>query len=190
MQSVASVFAVELRVVNVRDKDAIERGIARIAATPSVLRMTLVLPIASSPTRPARRPPTTTERSVSFHVFSLRKRLTISANSCANSSIAPWIIPAASGSPWLSKLSSCFLVISSLISSPWGSTPVLAIAFLAFLMSSRNAPLDEIADKTFVVPKGEHCSQRHPRRGGVSHHGLQPRAPPFARPFGFNHIVA
>src|SRR3954469_22937279 len=31
MQSVASVFAVELRIVNVRDKDAIERGITRIA---------------------------------------------------------------------------------------------------------------------------------------------------------------
>ena len=31
LQSVASVFAVELRIVNVRDKDAIERGITRIA---------------------------------------------------------------------------------------------------------------------------------------------------------------
>jgi putative tryptophan/tyrosine transport system substrate-binding protein len=36
MQSVASVFAVELRVVNVRDKDAIESGIARIAELPNV----------------------------------------------------------------------------------------------------------------------------------------------------------
>ena len=35
MQSVASVFAVELRVVNVRDKDAIERGITRIAEFPN-----------------------------------------------------------------------------------------------------------------------------------------------------------
>jgi putative ABC transport system substrate-binding protein len=35
MQSVASVFAVELRVVNVREKDAIESGITRIAEFPN-----------------------------------------------------------------------------------------------------------------------------------------------------------
>ena len=35
LQSVASVFAVELRIVNVRDKDAIERGITRIAEFPN-----------------------------------------------------------------------------------------------------------------------------------------------------------
>jgi putative tryptophan/tyrosine transport system substrate-binding protein len=35
LQSVASVFAVELRVVNVRDKDAIESGIRRIAEFPN-----------------------------------------------------------------------------------------------------------------------------------------------------------
>jgi putative tryptophan/tyrosine transport system substrate-binding protein len=35
MQSVASVFAVELRVVNVRDKDAIESGITKIAEFPN-----------------------------------------------------------------------------------------------------------------------------------------------------------
>jgi putative ABC transport system substrate-binding protein len=35
MQSVASVFAVELRVLNVRDKDAIESGITKIAEFPN-----------------------------------------------------------------------------------------------------------------------------------------------------------
>src|SRR5215469_16594926 len=35
MQSVASMFSVELRVVNVRDKDAIESGISRIAGLPN-----------------------------------------------------------------------------------------------------------------------------------------------------------
>jgi putative ABC transport system substrate-binding protein len=35
LQSVASVFAIELRVVNVRDKDAIESGIRRIAEFPN-----------------------------------------------------------------------------------------------------------------------------------------------------------
>ncbi|MFL6798261.1 MAG: ABC transporter substrate-binding protein [Xanthobacteraceae bacterium] len=35
MQSVASMFAVELRVVNVRDKDAIESGISKIAEFPN-----------------------------------------------------------------------------------------------------------------------------------------------------------
>ena len=35
MQTVASVFAVELSVVNIRDADAIERGIEKVAGSPN-----------------------------------------------------------------------------------------------------------------------------------------------------------
>ncbi len=73
--------------------------------------MTAVRPIASSPMRLWRSPPPITMRSVFFHSFSRRKRRITEANSCENSSIAPWTMPAASGSPSASTLSSCFLLI-------------------------------------------------------------------------------
>jgi putative tryptophan/tyrosine transport system substrate-binding protein len=58
MQSVASVFAVELRVVNVRDKDAIESGIARIAelSAPANVHRDLILRLAERHRLPALYP--------------------------------------------------------------------------------------------------------------------------------------
>ena len=64
-----------------------------------------------------------------------------SASSWENSSIAPCTMPAASGSPLVSSSSSVFLDISSLGSSPNGSSPALRSGLRQFSMMSRNAPL-------------------------------------------------
>ena len=88
---------------------------------PAAFRITAVRPIASSPTRPARKPPPTTMRCVPCHSLRRRKRRITAANSWANSSMVPSSTPAASGSPSNSSRSSFFLLISLLGTSPSGS---------------------------------------------------------------------
>ena len=63
--------------------------------------------------RLSRKPPPTTMRSVSRQPLRRRKRRITVASSWAKSSIAPWMTPAASGSPSTRSLSSFFLLISS-----------------------------------------------------------------------------
>ena len=76
LQSVASVFAIELRVVNVRDKDAIESGIRQIAefpnagllitaSAPANVHRDLILQFAERLRLPAIYPPTLSQRAVS-----------------------------------------------------------------------------------------------------------------------------
>src|SRR5262245_142243 len=100
-----------------------------------------VRPMVSSATLLARKPPTTTIRSVSRHALSLRKRRMTRASSCAKSSTAPCRTPAASGSPCASSESSFFLLISLLGSSPNGSSPALRSGLRQRSRNSRNAPL-------------------------------------------------
>src|SRR5262249_22435079 len=66
-------------------------------------------PMASSPTRLPEKPPPKTRRSASLHSFSLRKRCSTPASSCAKDSIALCTMPADTASPLASKSSSFFL---------------------------------------------------------------------------------
>src|SRR3954471_17162627 len=68
-------------------------------SAPAAFSSTAARPTASSPMRLSRKPPPTAMRSVSRQPLRRRKRRITVASSWAKSSIAPWMTPAASGSP-------------------------------------------------------------------------------------------
>ena len=78
-----------------------------------LFRMIEARPVTISPIRLSRMPPPTATRSTSCQLLRRAERRIITTSRCANSSAAPWIRPAASGSPSPSALSRPSRPISS-----------------------------------------------------------------------------